>query len=124
MRIETKKRRKIKENEKRIKEITDLEDKQKENINNLTTLRVKEKEVIDAAFRVKQMRKQEIARLDWQDKLNKYNTLKDESVEYFRKHQDKIDDLNSRLVGVSNLESKDISTPEGLEKTVTEFKTC
>lgn len=102
-------KQKLKENEDRLNEIAQ---KQKE-----------ERETIEAGIRVEEIKKAKAKAYKEYERLkNGYDTLKNGSEKFFKTHQAKIDDLNSRLTGVGNLVNKDISSPQGLEKAVDEFK--
>lgn len=116
-------RKKLKENEDKLKEISDKQQEIETLTNEITEKRIREHETIEAGIRVEELRKaksnaQEQAnqlKLQWEIETNN-------SENFFKEHQAKIDDLNSRLTGVGNLTNKDISSEEGLQKAVTEFK--
>jgi|GEM_PF-1949105 yadA domain protein len=115
--------RKLKENQEKLNEIENLKKTNITLTNQLSDLQQKEQDVIQAGIRVEQIRKakadaeKEASRLK-----NSWQTEVDGSKEFFKNYQDKIDDLNSRLTGAGKLKNKDIQTPEGLEKAITEFK--
>ncbi|MGN8837229.1 ESPR-type extended signal peptide-containing protein [Mitsuokella jalaludinii] len=114
---------KLNENKEKLAEIETAQN----NVNTLTddlqTIRAKYADVIEAGTRVKQVQEaKEKARLSWQDKLSAYNTAVDGSKQYLADAQAKIDDLNSRLNGVSKLGSVDISSEQGLTTAATQLK--
>lgn len=114
---------KLNENKEKLAEIETAQN----NVNTLTddlqTIRAKYADVIEAGTRVKQVQEaKEKARLSWQDKLSAYNTAVDRSKQYLADAQAKIDDLNSRLNGVSKLGSVDISSESGLTTAATQLK--
>lgn len=114
---------KLNENKEKLAEIETAQN----NVNTLTddlqTIRAKYADVIEAGTRVKQVQEaKEKARLSWQDKLSAYNTAVDGSKQYLADAQAKIDDLNSRLDGVSKLGSVDISSESGLTTAATQLK--
>lgn len=114
---------KLNENKEKLTEIETAQN----NVNTLTddlqTIRTKYADVIEAGTRVKQVQEaKEKARLSWQDKLSAYNTAVDGSKQYLADAQAKIDDLNSRLDGVSKLGSVDISSEQGLTTAATQLK--
>ena len=114
---------KLNENKEKLAEIETAQN----NVNTLTddlqTIRAKYADVIEAGIRVKQVQEaKEKARLSWQDKLSAYNTAVDGSKQYLADAQAKIDDLNSRLNGVSKLGNVDISSESGLTTAATQLK--
>lgn len=114
---------KLNENKEKLAEIETAQN----NVNTLTddlqTIRAKYADVIEAGTRVKQVQEaKEKARLSWQDKLSAYNTAVDGSKQYLADAQAKIDDLNSRLDGVSKLGNVDISSESGLTTAATQLK--
>lgn len=114
---------KLNENKEKLADIETAQN----NVNTLTddlqTIRAKYADVIEAGTRVKQVQEaKEKARLSWQDKLSAYNTAVDGSKQYLADAQAKIDDLNSRLDGVSKLGNVDISSESGLTTAATQLK--
>ena len=114
---------KLNENKEKLAEIETAQN----NVNTLTddlqTIRAKYADVIEAGTRVKQVQEaKEKARLSWQDKLSAYHTAVDGSKQYLADAQAKIDDLNSRLDGVSKLGGVDISSESGLTTAATQLK--
>ncbi len=114
---------KLNENKEKLAEIETAQN----NVNTLTddlqTIRAKYADVIEAGTRVKQVQEaKERARLSWQDKLSAYHTAVDGSKQYLADAQAKIDDLNSRLDGVSKLGGVDISSESGLTTAATQLK--
>lgn len=114
---------KLNENKEKLAEIETAQN----NVNTLTddlqTIHAKYADVIEAGTRVKQVQEaKEKARLSWQDKLSAYNTAVDGSKQYLADAQTKIDDLNSRLNGVSKLGNVDILSESGLTTAATQLK--
>ena len=115
--------RKLKENQDKLNEIDSLKKKNVEFTNQLSDLQKREQDVIQAGIRVEEIRNAKVnAEREAERLRNAWQTEVNESEEFFRQNQAKIDDLNSRLTGVGKLKNKDIQTPEGLEKAITEFK--
>lgn len=117
-------KQKLQENQEKLKEI---ENKQKEVnrlSNEITLKRAKERETIEAGIRVEEIKKAKAKAYEEYEKLQKaWQEKYDGSKDFFKEHQAKLDDLNSKLTGVGNLQQKDITSPEGLEKAAIEFKT-
>ena len=113
--------RKLQENQAKLNEISEVEKKGVEITNKISDLQKREQDVIQAGIRVEEIRnakanaEREAERLKnaWQIKVN-------ESAEFFRQYQAKIDDLNSRLTRIGELGN--IGTTEGLDETVDKFK--
>ncbi|ERF78554.1 YadA-like family protein [Gallibacterium anatis] len=115
--------KKLAENKQRLDEISTAEANTARLLDELQKIRKVEADVIEAGERVKQVRlAKQSAYNVWQDKLNLYNTTKDGAADFLRETQAKIDDLNSRLTGISRIGSIDISSDEGLTKAATQLK--
>lgn len=115
--------KKLTENKQRLDEISTAEANTNRLLNELQNIRKAEAAAIEAGERVKQVRlAKQSAYNVWQDKLNLYNTTKDGAADFLRETQAKIDDLNSRLTGVSRIGNVDISSDEGLTKAATQLK--
>ncbi|WP_444320585.1 YadA-like family protein [Megasphaera sp.] len=114
---------KLNENKEKLAEIETAQNNVNTFTDDLQTIRAKYADVIEAGTRVKQVQEaKEKARLSWQDKLSAYNTAVDGSKQYLADAQAKIDDLNSRLDGVSKLGGVDISSESGLTTAATQLK--
>ena len=115
--------RKLKENQEKLNEIENLKKTNITLTNQLSDLQQKEQDVIQAGIRVEQIRKARANAEKEAERLkNTWQTEVDDSKEFFKNYQAKIDDLNSRLTGVGKLKNNNIQTPDGLEKAITEFK--
>ena len=115
--------RKLEENRQKLEEIRNTE---KEVINKTEELRLKklrESETIEAGIRVEEINKaKEKAKTEWQNKLNTYNTEKENSKTLLEDYNNKINDLNSRLNAVKDLGSFDIKSDQGLEAAAVKLK--
>ena len=115
--------RKLEENRQKLEEIRSTE---KEVINKTEELRLKklrESETIEAGIRVEEINKaKEKAKTEWQNKLNTYNTEKENSKTLLEDYNNKINDLNSRLNAVKDLGSFDIKSDQGLEAAAVKLK--
>ena len=115
--------RKLEENRQKLEEIRSTE---KEVINKTEELRLKklrESETIEAGIRVEEINKaKEKAKTEWQNKLNTYNTEKENSKTLLEDYNNKINDLNSRLNTVKYLGSFDIKSDQGLEAAAVKLK--
>ena len=116
--------RKLEENKKKLQEISDTKKEIAEKAEALRLKQIRERETIEAGIRVEQVLKaKENAKKDWENKLNIYNTEVENSKPFFKEYQDKIDDLNSRLRGLENLQGAKFSTEEDLRNTANLLKT-
>lgn len=114
---------KLAENQAKLNEISELEDKTDTLATELTDIRNTYASVIEAGQRVEAAKEaKNNAYKSWQEKLTTYNTAVTDSKAYLEEQQAKIDDLNSRLTGVSQLTNTDISSDEGLTKAANELK--
>ena len=115
--------RKLEENRQKLEERRSTE---KEVINKTEELRLKklrESETIEAGIRVEEINKaKEKAKTEWQNKLNTYNTEKENSKTLLEDYNNKINDLNSRLNAVKDLGSFDIKSDQGLEAAAVKLK--
>ena len=110
--------RKLEENRQKLQEIADAKKVIADKAEELRLKQIRERETIEAGIRVEEIQKsKEKARLAWEDKKRELATKTEESREFFREHQSKIDDLNSRLRGLENLTGADFSSDEGLNRT-------
>ena len=116
--------RKLEENKQRLQEIADAKKVIADKAEELRLKQIRERETIEAGIRVEEIQKlKERTRLTWEDKKRELATKTEESKDFFREHQAKIDDLNSRLRGLENLEGADFATEEGLSHTADLLKT-
>ena len=114
---------KLAENQAKLDEISDLEGKTETLATELTDIRNTYASVIEAGQRVEAAKEaKNNAYKGWQEKLTTYNTAVTDSKAYLEEQQAKIDDLNSRLTGVSQLTNTDISSDEGLTAAANELK--
>ncbi|WP_065232048.1 YadA-like family protein [Gallibacterium anatis] len=114
---------KLNENKQRLQEIQTAQDNTERLLKELQNIRKVEADVIEAGERVKQVRlAKQSAYNVWQDKLKTYNDTVAGSAQFLKDAQAKIDDLNSRLTGVSRIQNVDISSDEGLTNAATQLK--
>ena len=114
---------KLKENQQKLDEISDLTKKTETLSSELTSIRNYYADVIEAGERVKAVEAaKNKAYENWQAKLNTYNTETANSKDYLNECQAKIDDLNSRLTGVSQLTGVDITSDENLTAAANKLK--
>ncbi|NOL49222.1 YadA-like family protein [Pelistega europaea] len=114
---------KLAENKQKLEEIATAEANTNRLLDELQNIRKIEADVIEAGERVKQvlLAKQSAYNV-WQDKLKTYNDTVAGSAQFFKDTQAKIDDLNSRLTGVSRIGNVDIRSDEGLTNAATQLK--
>ena len=116
-------KRKLKENETKLKEISDKQKEIETLTNQIKEKRIRERETIKAGIIVEELRKAKATAQEQANQLKQqWVTETSNSENFFKEHQAKIDNLNSRLTGIGNLTNTDISSEEGLQKAVTEFK--
>ncbi|MFU2075776.1 YadA-like family protein [Gallibacterium anatis] len=114
---------KLNENKQRLQEIVNAEKLTNTLLKDLQNIRKVEADVIEAGERVKQVRKAKATAYDvWQQKQKAYNDEVANSAAFLKEYQGKIDDLNSRLQGVSQLQDVNISSDEGLTNAATQLK--
>ena len=114
---------KLAENKAKLDEIEAQKLSIKNLANEINDIQIRQRDVIEAGIRVEQIRQsKEKARVDWQTKLGEYNTFKDSSQAFLQENQAKIDDLNSRLTGLSKMQNVNISSDAGLTSAATELK--
>ncbi|WP_039080820.1 YadA-like family protein [Gallibacterium anatis] len=114
---------KLNENKQRLQEIQTAQDNTERLLKELQNIRKVEADVIEAGERVKQVRlAKQSAYNVWQDKLKTYNDTVAGSAQFLKDAQAKIDDLNSRLTGVSRIGNVDISSDAGLTNAATQLK--
>ena len=114
---------KLAENKQKLADIATAEANTNRLLGELQNIRKVEADVIEAGERVKQVRKAKATAYDvWQQKQKAYNDEVANSANFLKEHQAKIDDLNSRLQGVSQLQNVNINSDEGLTNAATQLK--
>ena len=110
--------KKLEENRQKLQEIADAKKVIADKAEELRLKQIRERETIEAGIRVEEIQKsKEKARLAWEDKKQELATKTEESKEFFRIYQEKIDILNSKLRGLANLEGASYDTEGGLSRT-------
>ena len=93
-------------------------------LNEIQTLRTRQADVIEAGERVKQViQAKATAKADWKEKQQTYHDAVANNAAFLQEVQGKLDDLNSRLAGMSRIEKADISSEEGLNNAAKQLKT-
>ncbi|MEH8179520.1 YadA-like family protein [Gallibacterium anatis] len=93
-------------------------------LNEIQTLRTRQADVIEAGERVKQViQAKATAKADWKAKQQTYQDAVANNAAFLQEVQGKLDDLNSRLAGMSRIEKADISSEEGLNNAAKQLKT-
>lgn len=114
---------KLAENKQKLADIASAEANTNRLLSELQNIRKIEADVIEAGERVKQVRlAKQSAYNVWQEKLKTYHDMVANSTQELQQAQAKIDDLNSRLTGVSRIGGVDISSEEGLTHAATQLK--
>lgn len=114
---------KLAADKKSLEEIAQAKRLMEQKTKELKEKQLRERETIEAGIRVEEIQKsKEKARLQWQEDLKKWNTETEKSKDFLKEYQSKLDDLNSRLSGVSKIPNIDISSEEGLKKAALELK--
>lgn len=114
---------KLRENRQKLDEIADKEKEVARLSRELEDTKIRHKETIEAGIRVEQIRKsKENAKKEWDRLKQEYETSVNNSAAFFRENQAKIDDLNSRLAGLAQIQGVDISSEEGLNHAAGELK--
>lgn len=114
---------KLRENRQKLDEIADKEKEVVRLSRELEDTKIRHRETIEAGIRVEQIRKsKENAKKEWDRLKQEYETSVNNSAAFFRENQAKIDDLNSRLAGLSQIQGVDISSEEGLNHAAGELK--
>lgn len=113
--------KKLKENQAKLNEISEVEKKGVEITNKISDLQKREQDVIQAGIRVEEIRNAKAnAEREAERLKNAWQTEVNESAEFFRQNQAKIDDLNSRLTGIGELGN--IETSGESDETAEKFK--
>ncbi|MDY5305976.1 YadA-like family protein [Fusobacterium gastrosuis] len=116
--------RKLAENKQKLQDIENAKKALNDKTNELALKQARERATIEAGIRVEEIRKaKEKARIKWQEKITEVSNLKNSSAAFFREHQAKIDDLNSRLGGLSQITGVNISSEAGLTNAARQLKT-
>ena len=114
---------KLNENKQRLAEISNAQNTVTNLVNEIQKLRSEGAKAIEAGERVKQVRlAKEKARQSYLDKKNAYDTEVNNSAEFLRNAQSKLDDLNNRLGAVNRLGGVDITSQDGLTAAATNLK--
>lgn len=114
---------KLRENRQKLDEIADKEKEVVRLSKELEDIKIRHRETIEAGIRVEQIRKsKENAKKEWDRLKQEYETSVNNSAAFFKENQAKIDDLNSRLAGLSQIQGVDISSEEGLNHAAGELK--
>lgn len=114
---------KLAADKKSLEEIAQAKRLMEQKTKELKEKQLRERETIEAGIRVEQIQKaKEKAKLEWQEDVKKWNTETEKSKDFLKEYQSKLDDLNSRLSGVSKIPNIDISSEEGLKKAALELK--
>ncbi|MDP8185287.1 YadA-like family protein [Phocoenobacter skyensis] len=115
--------RKLAENKAKLDEITSQENTIARISDEIEALKIREHETIEAGIRVQEIRKaKEKAKLEYQRLQKIHDDEVSSSAQFFADAQAKIDDLNSRLDGISRLSGYDIHNDTSLNQMVAEFK--
>ncbi len=115
--------RKLEENKQKLQDIENAKKALNDKTNELALKQARERETIEAGIRVEEIRKaKEKAKIKWEESLNAYDTEKVSSADFFAQHKAKIDDLNSRLTGLSQIQGVDITSQDGLNNAATQLK--
>uniref|UniRef100_UPI0023F97813 hypothetical protein n=1 Tax=Sneathia sanguinegens TaxID=40543 RepID=UPI0023F97813 len=113
--------KKLQENQAKLNEISEVEKKGVEITNKISDLQKREQDVIQAGIRVEEIRNAKAnAEREAERLKNAWQTEVNESAEFFRQNQAKIDDLNSRLTGIGELGN--IETSGESDETAEKFK--
>lgn len=113
--------KKLQENQAKLNEISEVEKKGVEITNKISDLQKREQDVIQAGIRVEEIRNAKANAERESERLkNAWQTEVNESAEFFRQNQAKIDDLNSRLTGIGELGN--IETSGESDETAEKFK--
>lgn len=114
---------KLRENRQKLDEIADKEKEVVRLSKELEDTKIRHRETIEAGIRIEQIRKsKENAKKEWDRLKQEYETSVNNSAAFFKENQAKIDDLNSRLAGLSQIQGVDISSEEGLNHAAGELK--
>lgn len=114
---------KLNENKQRLQDIADAEANTNRLLADLQNIRKVEADVLEAGERVKQVQKAKATAYDrYLASQTAYNDAKAGAADFLREAQAKIDDLNSRLTGVSQLTNVNINSDEGLTSAATQLK--
>ena len=114
---------KLAENKAKLQQIEDKTRHVKQLGDELNAIKIREQKTIEAGIRVEQIRKsKENAKNVWTNAEQAWQNKVDGTRDAIAAHQAKLDDLNSRLTGVSQLTNTDVSTPDGLAAAARELK--
>lgn len=114
---------KLRENREKLDEISNKEKEVLRISKEVNDIKIRQRETIEAGIRVEQIKKaKENAKKEWDRLKLEYETEKTNSVEFFREYNSKLEDLNSRLSGLSKIQGLNISSEEGLNHAAGELK--
>ncbi|WP_039156259.1 YadA-like family protein [Gallibacterium anatis] len=115
--------KKLAENTQKLNDIETAKSSVDTLLNEIQTLRTRQADVIEAGERVKQViQAKATAKADWKAKQQTYQDAVANNAAFLQEVQGKLDDLNSRLAGMSRIENVDISSDDGLNQAVTKLK--
>ncbi|WP_039165706.1 YadA-like family protein [Gallibacterium anatis] len=115
--------KKLAENTQKLNDIETAKSSVDTLLNEIQTLRTRQADVIEAGERVKQViQAKATAKADWKEKQQTYQDAVANNAAFLQEVQGKLDDLNSRLAGMSRIENVDISSDDGLNQAVTKLK--
>ncbi|BFQ92824.1 YadA-like family protein [Gallibacterium anatis] len=116
--------KKLAENTQKLNDIETAKSSVDTLLNEIQTLRTRQADVIEAGERVKQViQAKATAKADWKAKQQTYHNAVANNAAFLQEVQGKLDDLNSRLAGMSRIEKADISSEEGLNNAAKQLKT-
>ena len=116
--------KKLAENTQKLNDIETAKSSVDTLLNEIQTLRTRQADVIEAGERVKQViQAKATAKADWKAKQQTYQDAVANNAAFLQEVQGKLDDLNSRLAGMSRIEKADISSEEGLNNAAKQLKT-
>ena len=116
--------KKLAENTQKLNDIETAKSSVDTLLNEIQTLRTRQADVIEAGERVKQViQAKATAKADWKVKQKTYQDTVANNAAFLQEVQGKLDDLNSRLAGMSRIEKADISSEEGLNNAAKQLKT-
>lgn len=115
--------RKLNENKEKLNEIENAKRLINDKTNELSAKQLRERATIEAGIRVEEIKKaKEKAKQKWEEAIETYNKEKLASKDFLAEQMSKINNLNSRLTGLSKIPSVNISSEEGLKKAAIELK--
>lgn len=114
---------KLAENKTKLDEIAKQQKLVNQKTQELRDKQIRERATIEAGIRVEEILKsKEKAKVKWQEDLKAYNDLKNNSEQFFRDYNSKINDLNSRLSAISQIQGIDLNSEDGLNSAASQLK--